>query len=70
MILSETARPIANIWHVRSPSRRLLSWFKLWHWGQKWPHPVVTCLYIPLNREHIKIFLTNIIRLNVLIFDT
>ena len=37
-----------DIWHVASSSRPLQSLSKLWHWGQKWPHPRGHMFYIGL----------------------
>ena len=45
IFMSETIWPSLDIWyaHVASPGRPLPSLFKLCPWGQKWPHPGVTC---------------------------
>ena len=71
MLLFKTTRPRDNIWYVVSPSRLLLIWFKLWHWGQKCGRSVVTCFNNSINvyRENIKkIFLSDDKRLNGLYF--
>ena len=58
-----------DIWFEASPSEPLPSLFKLYLWGQKWPHPRGHMIYIGLYREkHEKIFLSETIRLRALIF--
>ena len=58
-----------DFWYEALSSGLLPSLFKLYPWGQKWPHPVGHMLYIGLNREkHEKFFLAETIRPRDMVF--